>query len=82
MLTVFFNNELAGIVSGSQQVSLWQVFAGADTTKSGQCYEKMKTGLPASVVLICNLLTGRQVLMSHSQNLYLMQEAVGRVNVS
>lgn len=81
-LQCFLIMELTGIVSGSQQVSLWQVFAGADITKSGHCYEKMKTELPASTVLICNLLTGRRVLMSRSQNLDFMQEAVGHVNVS
>lgn len=74
--------ELTGIVPGSQQVSLWQVFAGADITKSGQCCEKMKTRLQASIVFICSLLTGRRVLMSHSQNLDLMWEVVGHVNVS
>lgn len=74
--------ELTDVFSGSQEVSLGEVFAGADIKRSGQCYEKMETGLPASTVLICNLLTSRCVLMSHSQNLDLLQEAVGHVNVS
>lgn len=78
----FLIMELTGIVSGSQQVSLWQVFAGAAVTKSGQCNEKMETGLPASTVLICNLLTVRRVLMSRSQILDLMQKVVGHVNDS